>query len=686
MTGRMRIFVAGMIAADPRQGGATWAVLQYVLGLRELGHDVYLVEPIPERSLRPAGCALNGSLNAHYFHDVVERFGLRERAALLREATRETVGLPYERLRTLAKNCDVLFNISGMLTDASILESIPTRVYLDLDPAFNQLWHAHEGIDMRFDAHTHFATVGMNVGRPGCAVPSCGRAWIATLPPIVLSQWRRVPPSEENHGWTTIANWRGYGSIRHDGVLYGQKAHSLRRFVELPFRTSERVQLALAIDPGETNDLAALDANGWQMIDPQRVAGSPDAYRSFIAHSKGELGIAKSGYVESRCGWFSDRSACYLAAGRPVVAQDTGFSGHLPTGEGLLAFRETDEAVDAMTRVAASYSHHSKRAREIAEQYFRSDRVLGALLERVCARAVHVERRPCPSASTHRIDELDVTFGDGRLSRLVEKEVGAAGHHPGPAFLYDPLREARVYERVLPLAPAGTAGRHASTDAKRLVLERVDGLELRNVGSFDAWKQTAAWIGRFHRTFAGPHAERIASDAGLLVYDEEFYRGWLLRATELRPRDRAAREILDAIASIHDAVVQRLARLPRTIIHGEFYPSNVLIHEANDGLRICPVDWELAALGPGLMDVAALSTGWSDGERYALLEAYCAAAATSENPGDLQNDLDCCRLHLALRMLGWSRDWTPPSQHAFDWLGEAARIAGRLGTSSVARR
>jgi hypothetical protein len=182
---------------------------------------------------------------------------------------------------------------------------------------------------------------------------------------------------------TTIANWRGYGSIHHGGVVYGQKAHSWRALFTLPTLTDERFAAALAIHPQETNDLAALKRNRWSLLDPAQVANTPGAYRRFIQGSKGELGVAKSGYVLSRCGWFSDRSACYLASGRPVIAQDTGFRKYLPIGEGLLSFSNLDEALAAVSAFNEDYSKHSKRARQIAEEYFASHKVLGRLLKRV---------------------------------------------------------------------------------------------------------------------------------------------------------------------------------------------------------------------------------------------------------------------------------------------------------------
>jgi hypothetical protein len=380
----LTILFSGMIASDPHQGGATWAVLQYVLGLQRLGHTVYFVEPIKRRSIQPADTPLAASNNAAYFTHVVESFSLQHRAALLADDDRTTVGMDYRQLVEIASRAHILINVSGMLTDRELIERIPVRVYLDLDPAFVQMWQAVQGVDMRFAAHTHFVTVGMAIGTPTCTVPTCGRDWITTLQPIVLEHWPAIGPAKPAHdAWTTIANFRGYGSIEHEGVHYGQKAHSLRVLFDLPRRTREKLLLALAIHPAEVTDLAALHANGWQLIDPAAITQTPDSYRSFIQQSKGEFGVAKSGYVASRCGWFSDRSVCYLASGRPVVAQETGFSAFLPTGRGLLSFRDVDTASAAMEATARDYAAHCAAARALAETHFDSDRVLSRLLQRL---------------------------------------------------------------------------------------------------------------------------------------------------------------------------------------------------------------------------------------------------------------------------------------------------------------
>jgi hypothetical protein len=367
--------VSGTIAATPGQGGAAWAVLQYLLGLRRLGYDVVFVEPIDTEGFANPRCA-------QLCDRLMQRFGFEERWALVQPGRRETAGLARSALCEMARRADVLLNISGMLTDADVIDNVAARVYLDLDPAFVQLWHAVEGIDMRIDAHTHFVTVADSIGEPTCPIPTCGRNWIPTLPPVVLSKWP-VADGIEREALTTVANWRGYGTIEHAGVKYGLKAHSLRPLIDLPSRTDQRFVLALGIHADETSDLTALQANGWELIDPHTVAGSPDDYRRFIQGSKAEFGIAKSGYVVSGSGWFSDRSACYLASGRPVIAQDTGFGRRLPTGQGLFAFSDAEDVLGAVEELRSDYAVHRSAARQIAEEYFDSDRVLRALLKQV---------------------------------------------------------------------------------------------------------------------------------------------------------------------------------------------------------------------------------------------------------------------------------------------------------------
>jgi hypothetical protein len=365
VTEKLKILLSGMVAGDPHQGGATWAVLQHFFGLRSLGHDVLLVEPL-RRELTP--------VTADYFRSLSLP---ADRSALLL-GPGETVGASYRQIVEFATEADLLINVSGMLADERIVEEVPVRAFLDLDPGFNQVWGL-TGEDMGFERHTHFVSVGQLVGDSRSHVPTCGRSWITTLPPVVMDRWP-VADAGVAEAFTTVGHWRSYGSLEHEGIHYGQRAHSLRRFFELPKRAPGRFELALGIHPDEESDLTALQQNGWGLVDPEEVAGTPEDYAGYIRRSFGELGIAKSGYVDSRSGWVSDRSACYLASGRPVIAQGTGFEEVLPVGEGLLSFSTLEEAVSAIEAVRSQVDLHRARARDLAEDLFDARKVLSALL------------------------------------------------------------------------------------------------------------------------------------------------------------------------------------------------------------------------------------------------------------------------------------------------------------------
>jgi hypothetical protein len=369
----LRILLSGMVAGDPCQGGASWAVLQYLAGLEDLGHEVMLIEPVAVDALDPAGEVVR------YFESLPLIAG---RAALLGRDSERTAGASYAELLEFARGADLLLNVSGMLRDERLLEPIPVRAFLDLDPGFNQVWEA-TGAEMGFGLHTHFATVGVRVGAEDCPIPTLGRTWIPTLPPVALAHWPIADAAPARDAFTSVGHWRSYGSIEHGGVHYGQRAHALRPLVELPRRTVARFELALGIHPDEVDDLRALRENGWGLLDPYEVAGSPGDYAAFVRGSKAELCVAKSGYVASRSGWFSDRSACYLASGRPVVAQDTGFDRSLPVGEGLLKFDGVEEAAAMVEEVEADPGRHGRAARRLAEEHLDSRKVLPRLLERL---------------------------------------------------------------------------------------------------------------------------------------------------------------------------------------------------------------------------------------------------------------------------------------------------------------
>ena len=358
----MRVLLSGMLVREPHQGGATWAVLQWVLGLRALGHDVTVVEQLP---------AAPTAEQRAYAATVERQTGV---APLL------FTGEAGELARRTGP-VDLLVNLSGVLRDEALLALAPVRLYVDLDPGFTQVWDAM-GADVGLPGHTAHATVGLCLGTAASPVPTGGLCWLPVLPPVVLDRWTPAPPTREPVV-TSVGHWRSYGSVEWAGVQYGQRAHSARQLLDVPGRSPLPVRLALGISPKETADLERLRRSGWALLDPAVVAGTPEDYRAFVRTSAGELGIAKAGYVAARTGWFSDRSACYLAAGRPVVAQDTGWTAALPTGPGLHAYDDAAGAVAGLERVAADLTGASTAARELAREHLDARVVLGRLLEAV---------------------------------------------------------------------------------------------------------------------------------------------------------------------------------------------------------------------------------------------------------------------------------------------------------------
>jgi hypothetical protein len=306
-------------------------------------------------------------------------FGFDGRYCILYDGGTNASGLRPEELREVVEGADLLLNIGARLPAESPLLRIPRRVYVDLDPGFTQIW-AHQ-IDMGLRNHDFFFTVGQNVGRPGFKIPTLGIDWSPTLPPVVLDLWpAHVDASCERV--STIADWRGSQYARFESELYAGKREEFIRFLELPRRAQRPIEVALNIGQHDYEDLGVLLRNDWFVRDPYLYAGNLESYQEFIRFSRAEFSVAKGGYVKSGCGWLSDRTACYLASGKPAVVQSTEFEWRLPTGTGLLTFRTVEEAVEALETIEQDYLSHARAARQIAEQHFDSDRVLGLLLER----------------------------------------------------------------------------------------------------------------------------------------------------------------------------------------------------------------------------------------------------------------------------------------------------------------
>jgi hypothetical protein len=377
--------VGGALANKPGNGGEAWVRLSWVLGLRRLGFDVYLVEQLPaSASVDTAGLPAPpaASVNRAYFEAVVGEFGLERRSALLGEDGETIAGLSAAEVWEAAAGAAAVFNLSGHLDLALLGEGRPRRVYVDLDPGFTQAWHADPLLAFALAGHDDYVTVGLNVGVPGWPLPAGGIEWIATLPPVVLAEWPARPiDSESAVHFTTVATWRSpYGTLRIGDRTAGLKHHEFRRAIALPRRVEgASFELALDIDPEEVDDLMALEENEWRLVDPRRVAARPAAFREYVRGSGAEFSVAQGVYVESGSGWFSDRSAAYLASGRPALVQDTGIAA-LPLGEGLLTFSSLDEAVAGAKRIVADPNGQGEAARRFAESHLDSDRVFERLL------------------------------------------------------------------------------------------------------------------------------------------------------------------------------------------------------------------------------------------------------------------------------------------------------------------
>lgn len=380
--------VSGALGNKPFNGGAAWTRLSYVLGLREMGLDVHFVEQIaPEDCVDARGrtASFEESVNLAYFRAVVASLGLDGSATLVCTEGPRTEGLAPARLEELAAATDLLVNVSGHLTLPSILRGAARRVYIDADPGYTQFWHAAGRAGSRLEGHDVYFTVGENVGRAGCPIPTDGIRWRPTRPPAVLAHWPAVDPPHTGaagRGFTTVGSWRGpYGPVTAGGRTFGLKVHEFRRFIDLPRRVARDFEIALDIYPADGRDLERLRSHGWRIVDPRRVVPDPLAFRGYVQASDAEFSVAQGIYVETRSGWFSDRTVRYLASGRPTLVQDTGFSRNHPVGDGLVAFRTLEEAAAGARRILADYENHCRAARALAEERFEAGRVLGRLLD-----------------------------------------------------------------------------------------------------------------------------------------------------------------------------------------------------------------------------------------------------------------------------------------------------------------
>jgi hypothetical protein len=377
------VVVAGALANKHRHGGSIWVRMSWAEALRSLGFDVLFVEQIAARDCVDAAGApapFASSANAATFRAATEAFGFAGAAALIHADDGQTIGIERDELLERIGDAALLVNISGHLRWGPALARAARRVYVDLDPGFTQVWQATGGDAAGLEGHELHFTVGANVGTAACSLPTGGVRWRAIRQPVVLERWPAGTDAGFS-GFSTVASWRGaYGRPVWQGRAYGLKVHEFRRFADLPRLTGLPFAIALDIHSADGADAERMRTGGWQLVDPA-VVRDVNGFRDFVCASGAEFSAAQGIYVETCSGWFSDRTVRYLAAGRPALVQDTGFSDHLPTGTGLVAFRDFEEARAGAHAIAADYERHREAARQIAQDWFSPARALAPLLE-----------------------------------------------------------------------------------------------------------------------------------------------------------------------------------------------------------------------------------------------------------------------------------------------------------------
>ena len=385
----MRAVVTGMIATYP-VGGVAWDYGQYALGLERLGFEVFYLEDTGIAStLNPVTGEYDEdpSHGAQFLQDSLAGLSpsLRERW-YFRAYDDRTYGMDAEDVVEVCAGADVLLNVSGGCLLRDEYRRCPRKVFIDTDPGLNHFlifprWDAwpEDKKKLGFRTHDYFFTFAGRIGRPDCPLAAFGLDWYPTVHPVVPDCWgsREASPGDR---WSTVMVWKNYEKpIEHDGISYGSKEVEFARVEELPLRA--RAPFEIAVRGGAPHE--RLRSLGWVVVDGSVASGTAGDYRSYIEGSRGEFSVAKNIYVATRSGWFSGRSACYLAAGRPVVLQETGFSDYIPTGDGLLSFSNLDEAVRAVNAVERDYNRHSEAARDLARARLDSSLVLGEILDRI---------------------------------------------------------------------------------------------------------------------------------------------------------------------------------------------------------------------------------------------------------------------------------------------------------------
>jgi hypothetical protein len=380
---KLRIVLANGSLAKYPQGGGHWSVfLQYLFGLNALGHDVFWLE-----LLKTTGDNSRDQKLIRIFLTRLRHYGFDGRCALLlvdtdyADATldiAETHGVGKCQIQEVIRRADLLWNFCCTLRQP-FLSLFKRRALIDLDPGMLQI--PALDTDLGLSDHEILLTLGSKMGEPDCQVPTLGRTWHRFMPFIYLPLWKTAPDPGESAAFSSITQWTWDEIWYGKRVLSTSKREAFLRYLEMPQRTSRTFELAANIHPKDTTgDRELMLKMGWKLLNPHLVARSPSIYQQYIQQSRAEFACCKPIYRELKTGWFSDRSAAYLASGRPVLAENTGFKDHLPTGSGLLSFDDMDEAQAGVAEIDGNYPRHSRAARALAEEFLNAEKSLPAML------------------------------------------------------------------------------------------------------------------------------------------------------------------------------------------------------------------------------------------------------------------------------------------------------------------
>ena len=378
----MKVVVGSDIPHYTKSVGQFDNRMSYVASLQELGHDVIVLADVYAERCFDSEYSLVGFEDfegRRDFEPLAKAYGDDLVYSLIYEGGAQTAGLSFDEAIAEAESADVLINIGGKLTTPEVVDPIPCKIFVDLAPGKTQVYETEYELDQGLSRHDLFYTVGLNIGSPSCVIPTGGLEWRGWKHPVPLSLW---PPAVDSGAtrFSTISGWAGKETFMLDGRYSGEKSNQWQSFLEVPKRARQEMEIALRLPQGYEEDARSLEENGWTISDPLRLRDLVD-YQGFVRASRGEFTVANQRYTEYRSGWFSERSARYLASGKPVIVQSTGFEDHVPSGEGLMTYRTLDDAVAAIEEVNSNYLGHCEGARAIAEEHFDGAALLSEMLE-----------------------------------------------------------------------------------------------------------------------------------------------------------------------------------------------------------------------------------------------------------------------------------------------------------------